>query len=179
MRCVLVLVAAAVAAAAPVRAQQQGPEEPTIAEVEPARARVGDTVDVRGTGWEPGSRIEISHQRRPLAFATVRPDGRWEAGVRVPSADPPTTIEVTVSGTAVTGETTTLEVSLDVAPGMPRGIWIVVGGVALVVLLVLALGWAMLARQRRRSITQRVAEGQTPSRNPDPRREPQPHVGRR
>lgn len=164
---------------APAVAQQRAPEDVVSAEVEPREARVGASVEVTGTGWAPETQIEIAYRNRPLAFATVAAEGTFRADVQVPNVEAPTAIRLDVSGTAVTGEETSFEVQLNVETGTPRGTWIVLGVVAAVVLLVLILGWAMILRRRRPSLRQQVAEGKTPVRNPDPRKEPQPHDDRR
>lgn len=173
------IVAAAVLLAAPVAAQQQGPEDPTLAEVDPARARAGDTVEVRGSGWEPGEQIEVAYQGRPVSFATTGADGTWETQVTVPDVEAPATAQLEVSGVSATGEETTLRITLEVAAGIRPGVWVVIGVVAAVVLIVVIIGAAMLMRRPRPTLRQRMAEGETPVRNPDPREEPQPHDDRR
>lgn len=170
----MLLILAASLVVAPVGAQERGQEEPVLAEVEPRAAREGETVEVRGSGWEPGGQIEVSYRGRSMGFATTAPDGTWETEIAVPDVEPPTSIELEVSGVAVTGEETTFPVTLDVTTATPRGTWIVVGVVAAIVLVIVLLGAAMLMRRRRPPLRQQMAEGGTPVRNPDPRKEPQP-----
>jgi hypothetical protein len=161
----------------------QVPPDP---ELEPVQAWVTDplvspdeVVAVHGTGWEPGSQVEIALDGRFLVAAGVDRDGRFSRPVTIPNDILEGELTLTVSGTDAVGREAEFPIPLEAqevgAPGIAWGIVlaIVFGGLVLLVALVL------LMQRRRQTLTEDVRRGEMPVRNPEPGKAPQPEDAER
>jgi hypothetical protein len=176
----------AAAAALLVAAGPGWAQVPPDPELEPVQAWVSDplvapedVVAVHGTGWEPGSQVEIALDGRFLVAAGVDRDGRFSRPVTIPNDVIEGDLTLTVTGTDASGQGTEFPIPLEAqqvgAPGITGGIIlaIVFGG------LVVLVGLFLLVQRRRRTLTEEVERGHMPVRNPERGKAPQPEDAER
>ncbi len=152
-----------IGAAAEVDAQVPPADVPTSIRVSDDVVTRGQHITVVGDGWRPNTRVEIFIESRRVGDAGVDPSGEFVTSVEVPLDLNVDRARLSVSGVERLGSESTYELTLEIGQERPRGIWITIGGAALLVLVILGLaGSALRGRARRAAArTQRSPGSET------------------